>query len=102
MFKNLNYQQKLKWLGIAVILSFVMVYFFAIKKTIVEKAECEEKQKTLEFSRDLDHKVAEIKMELAKLERVVGQKPDSSKKVIDLLLESISEYCNKNGCILKD
>ena len=102
MLKSLTYQQKLKWLGIVAILSFVIVYTLAVKKTFEEKSTCEEKQKTLEFSKDLDNKLAQIKMELVKLERVTGQKPDSSKKVIALLLESISEYCNKNGCILKE
>ena len=61
MLKSLTYQQKLKWLGIVAILSFVIVYTLAVKKTFEEKSTCEEKQKTLEFSKDLDNKLAQIK-----------------------------------------
>src|ERR1700751_1313050 len=80
----------------------MMVYFFAIKKTIAVRSECEEKQKNLELSQNLEARVSEIRIDLAKLERVMGQKNDTNKKVIDLLLESITEYCNKNGCTLRD
>ncbi|HWY38184.1 MAG TPA: hypothetical protein VNY73_06465 [Bacteroidia bacterium] len=102
MFKNLNSGKKLKWLGAVILLALVLVYFLAIKETLHLAGDCRLKEQKLQQSKQLEQTVVLLRNEIKNLDRQIGSQPDTTRKVMDLLLDNITEYCNSNGCTIKE
>ena len=102
MFKDLTYQKKLKLLGPLALIALMLVYFLGIKKTINLRSDIKEKQQKLILAKDLDGKVSLIRAKLKKIDKLIGNDMDSSSKVIDVILEDITTYCNTQGCTLRE
>jgi Tfp pilus assembly protein PilO len=102
MLKDLTYKKKLRVLAIGFAGMLFIVYSFALKKTLEVKADCEAKQEKLTLSKNLNEEVVSLKKQLAEMDNVIGEMPDTSKKVMDNLLENITAYCSENNCTLKE
>jgi Tfp pilus assembly protein PilO len=101
MFKSMTYQRKLQLLIPAAILALLLVYLFGLKKTFATRNDIQQKKEKLALSKDINAKMGLVKSRLNSIDNMIGQKPDSSKKVIDNILEDVTTYCNSEGCILK-
>lgn len=102
MFKDLTYQRKLKLLAPIAVIALLLVYFFGIRKTLTLRSDIKAKQEKLAQSKDINTKVSLIRAKLKKIDALIGNDMDSSSKVIDVILEDITTYCNKEGCTLRD
>ncbi|HEY1040515.1 MAG TPA: hypothetical protein VGF30_13970 [Bacteroidia bacterium] len=102
MFKNLTYQKKLKLLGPLALVALLLVYLLGFKKTFAIRSEIIAKQEKLATAKDLDAKLGVIRSKLQKIDDVIGNDPDSTSKVIDVILEDITTYCNAQGCTLRE
>lgn len=102
MLNGLTYQKKLKLLAPVAIVAILLVYFLGIKKTLAIRSDINEKKEKLALAKDLNGKVSLIRTKLKRIDELVGNDMDSSKKVIDVILEDITSYCNTQGCTLRD
>jgi hypothetical protein len=102
MFKGMTYQRKLRLLLPAAGLALLFVYLFGLRKTIAARSDVQEKKAKLALSKDINNKMGLVKAKLNSIDNMIGQKPDSSKKVIDIILEDVTTYCNNEGCTLKE
>jgi hypothetical protein len=100
MLNGLTYQKKLKLLAPVAIVAIFFVYFLGIKKTLAIRSDINEKKEKLALAKDLNGKVSLIRTKLKHIDELVGNDMDSSKKVIDVILEDITNYCNTQGCII--
>ena len=102
MFKDLNSALKLKLLGGGVLLSLLLVYFLAIRDTLNIRSDCKVKKIKLTESKRLDEKIGALRNQIKTLDIQIGNQPDTTKKVIDLLLDYVTEYCSNSGCQIKE
>ncbi len=102
MLEKLTTKNKLRLLAGAIILALVLVYFLAIKETIAVASDCGQKEAKLQQSKDLGEKTAILKALIRNIDKQTGGQTDTTKKVMDLLLEHITEYCNSTGCAIKE
>jgi hypothetical protein len=102
MLNGLTYQKKLKLLAPVAIVAIFFVYFLGIKKTLAIRSDINEKKEKLALAKDLNGKVSLIRTKLKHIDELVGNDMDSSKKVIDVILEDITNYCNTQGCIIRE
>ena len=102
MLRELTYQKKLKLLGPVAILALLLVYILGFKKTLNLRAEINAMKDKLTVAKDLDSKVSLIRGKLKKIDELIGSDTDSSDKVIDVVLEDITHYCNTEGCTLRE
>lgn len=102
MSGNLAYKKRLQLLGIGFVLVLFLVYTLALKKTIVAAKDCSAKEEKLALSKQLEKKIGALRLQVAELDNIIGEMPDTSKKVMDLLLENITGFCSENNCILKE
>jgi hypothetical protein len=102
MFKNLNNGKKIKLLLVGTGVMLVLIYFFSIKETVDLAIDCSEKEMRLEQAKGTVEKMAVLKGQIRKVDAQLGGNKDTTTKVMDLLLQHISEYCSKNGCVLKE
>lgn len=102
MFKNLDSGKKLKLLGAIILLGLVLVYFLAVRETIQLAKACSEKEDKLHQSKQLDQSMVLLRNEIRSIDSQIGSQPDTTRKVMDLLLDNITEYCSSNGCTIKE
>lgn len=102
MFKNLNSRNKLKLLTAGLGLALFLVYFLAVSDTITLARDCSAKEEKLAQSKQLDLEIARLKAQVLSLDARIGGQADTSRKVMDMLLEHISAFCNSQGCVLKE
>ena len=72
MFNNLNSAKKLKLLGAAVAVAFILVYFVAIRETIHAASDCKAKELRLKQSKELDQSMVLLKNEIRDLDKQIG------------------------------
>lgn len=102
MLDKLNSKNKLRLLGGTILLCLLLVYFLAIKETITLASECRVKEQKLQQSKGLNEKTALLRAQIKNLDRQTGGSTDTTHKVMDLLLDHITEFCNGTGCALKE
>ncbi|MCD6067955.1 MAG: hypothetical protein K0S33_2781 [Bacteroidetes bacterium] len=102
MLKGMTYQRKLRLLLPVAIAALLFVYLFGLKKTFATRSDIRDKKEKLALSKDVNAKMSLVKAKLNSIDNMIGQKPDSSKKVIDIILEDVTTYCNNEGCTLKE
>lgn len=83
------------------LLALILIYFHGIKKTIDVRRDIIAKEEKLAQSKDVDGKINLLQSKIKTIDNIVGNDLDSSKNVMDLILENITTYCNSNGCTLK-
>ncbi|MGZ3919080.1 MAG: hypothetical protein ACXVNM_07205 [Bacteroidia bacterium] len=102
MFNNINSALKLKLLGGGFLLMLVLAYFLSIRDTITLAGECKQKEQNLAKYKELNGSIQSLSLEAKKIDELIGSQPDTSHKVIDLLLDNVTEYCNDGNCIIKE
>jgi hypothetical protein len=102
MFKNADHKKKLRFLWIGFALAWVLIYFVALRDTLSLIHDCSDKQKKVEESKKLESAMTLLRAELAVMDKKIGSRPDTTKKVFDLLLDNITGYCNGKECTIKE
>ena len=102
MFKKLNSRSRLRLLAAGIGMLLVLVYVLALQETIGVIGACGEKEERLARSKQLEQEIAGLKLQVRNIDMRVGSQADTTRKVMDLLLEHISDYCNSQGCVLKE
>jgi hypothetical protein len=102
MFRNLGYKKKLRFLGIGFLLVLIFIYSFSISDTLDLRNECAEKEQKLVLSRSLENKMLLLRAQTTDLDNIIGEMPDTSRKVMDLLLDNVTFFCSESSSILKE
>lgn len=102
MLEKLTGKNKLRLLTGAIVLVLMLVYFLAIKETIVLASDCRQKETKLIQSKNLKEKTNLLRLQIKNIDKQTGGQSDTTKKVTELLLENITEYCSKTGCSIKE
>jgi hypothetical protein len=102
LFKNLTYKKKNQLLIIGSILLAAIVYYFAIKKTIdaYEKfSDCSQKMK---FASSAPMMAAKMEKELTVMNEKMSNQNKSGQNTAQVLLELVTNYCQKNHAVLRE
>ncbi len=98
MLEKLSYKHKYYLLLAALALLLVIIYTFAIKKTITVIAEHNDLSKKIELAANAPQQIAAIESQLRQMEQlVVNENPLDFEQ---MLLEQVSGFCQKNGLTL--
>ncbi|MCD4664837.1 MAG: hypothetical protein K8R68_06155 [Bacteroidales bacterium] len=79
-----------------------IIYFLAIKKTIVRKTLCNDLQEQLLVVENAPEQMTSIRTELKKVESVIGKESKSGVNFRQMVLEKTSHYCEQYGILIKD
>jgi len=102
MFKNLTYQQRLRYSGIAAILILTLCYQFSFSKTIFEYNSYRENQKNSSASFSDLNSIQLLKSKNNYLDGILSRFIlDTIDKSRDLLAVT-SNYCSENDLLLKE
>ncbi len=98
MLEKLSCKHKYYLLLAALALLVVVIYAFAVKKTITVIAEHNDLSKKIELAANAPQQIVSIEAQLKQMEQlVVNEKPLDFEQI---LLEQVSGFCQKNGLIL--
>ena len=100
-FKNLKYKQRVYLLLGLLFVFLIISYKMAFKNTIDLGRQCKVFKEKLENIQSAPLKIQGLKEEIALLDNIIGNTNDTM-QVQDLLLESITIYCENNTITLKD
>lgn len=102
MFKNFTYKQKLKLLLPVTVVSLFLIYVLGLSKTLALRSEIKEKQEKLILSKDVNSKIGAVRSKIAYIDDIVGNDLDSTKSVMDIILENITTYCSAHDCTVRE
>ncbi len=102
MFKNLTYKKKNQLLLAGAILFAVMMYSFAIKRTVVVYRECNVLEAQMKLAHDAPLKAAMLERKLAEMDHLPGEQQKGDVNVQQNLLGVITNYCQNNNVILRE
>lgn len=98
MLEKLQYKHKYYLLLAALALLVVLMYAFAIKKTIAVIAEHNDLSKKIELAANAPQQIVSVEAQLRQMEQlVVNENPLDFEQ---LLLEKVAGFCQKNGLTL--
>lgn len=100
MFEKLTYQRKCIVLFGGFLLFLFIGYHFTFSDTFKLKSEIEEKEKKLEWLKEKEKELPLIKARMKEFEKAYSAKDSSS--VRDKLTAFISEYADKNNCLVTE
>lgn len=103
MKKRISYKNRLLYsLILGGVFAFVM-YQLVLSDTFVLAARVGDMQDEVANNIDAPVEIQELKIKLAKIEQLIGDSTHTSGEDIhQLLLESVTNYCQQNGIILND
>lgn len=102
MFKNLTYKKKNQLLIAGAALAVFIVYSFAIKKTIIVYEKYSDAEHKIEFATNAPTKASQLEKELAVMDEKIGNQNRNGQNSSQVLLELVTNYCEKNHAILRD
>jgi hypothetical protein len=102
MLQKLTYKQKNQLLIVASILLLLLVYVFAIKKTILVYKDYQSNTSQLELANNAPFTVARLEKELSKINAQIATQDTSKQNNSEKLIEYITHYCQLNKTILRE
>ncbi|OFX36398.1 MAG: hypothetical protein A2X08_14930 [Bacteroidetes bacterium GWA2_32_17] len=102
MAERKTYNKKVKLLAIGVVVMLFLSYYLSFRKTINIYMECSEYKNQLKNIQTAPSEILNVEQQLASIERSVGMNPDTSTDFQKILLEKVSEYCQKNNVVLTE
>jgi DNA-binding FrmR family transcriptional regulator len=102
VFKNLTFKNKYKLLLLSGAVMVFVIYLLAIKKTIDRKNECEDLIEQLEVVETAPEQMARLRMELSRVEGIIGNEDGSELDFRQQIMHQASHYCEMNGITIND
>ena len=102
MLKKLTYKKKNILLAITAVAFTFIMYLAAISHTVAIAAQCAEHEKELVKISGAPEKLMVIKVEMAKIDKVLGNKNPLGENLQNRLLEEIVTYCQKKKIELRE
>lgn len=102
MFKQLTYSTKNKLLIAGAFTLLYLIYVFALKKTVDVYTEYEGSKDKIELIANAPQRTGELEKELQEINARIGTHQLPGIKTRQLLLELVSNYCQKNKAVLRE
>lgn len=102
MFKNLTYKKKNRLLLIGAILFAMAVYSFALERTYHTYKDCTALEMQLKLAQDAPQKTITLEKRLAEMDALAGNQRGVGMNVQQVLLGSITSYCQNNNVVLRE
>ena len=103
MLKKLTYKQQLLYTLIGGFIFSIVIYNLALSDTISLAVKNSDFKDQISKSQDAPEQIQFAKQKIKRIEQLVGSNNDYSEVDIhQVLLESVTNYVQKNGLILKD
>ena len=102
MFKNLTYKKKNQLLIVTAVLTLFIVYSFAIKKTINAYGKFSDAEHKMEFAANAPKMAEQLEKELRMMDERIGNQNTKGQNTTQVLLELVTNYCQKNHAILRE
>ena len=100
--KNLSYRNRLRLLLPALVLGGLLIYYMAVKKTILLIRECREVRANLTQAGDAPRRSASLNLEIKELKQFFRSDADNQQMLRHELLEFVTIYCQQNHLILRE
>jgi hypothetical protein len=101
VFKKLTYKKKNRALVIITVLSAVLIYEAALKKTIVAYSSCKSLELQVQDANDAPKKMNELQIKNARMDMLLG----NGGKYLDVqesILGIVTNYCHENTLVLEE
>jgi len=99
---DLTYKKKNGLLLAGSICFFIIVYFMAIKKTVILYNECSKLTNQEQLGANAPQKIALLEKQLISIENIIGNQVNPEIDNQQLLLEFLTNYCEKQNITLKE
>ena len=100
MFKQLSYRKKNRILLVGSLLSILLIYELAIKKTIIAYANCKQMEVQLQTANDAPKMMNELRRKNAKMDLLLGNEGKYA-DIQQSILGVVTDYCNANNLVLE-
>ena len=102
MLDNLTWRQKNIGLLAGTLLLALVAWSFALKKTVVLAGDCEEMEAKAALAKSAPEQIVDLKVELSGIDRVLGESYENNEEFQQLLLDKVSDYCQRKKLVLKE
>lgn len=102
MINKWTYAKKNRLMNIIAVVLLFVVWQMGIKKTLEIRESCVEAEQQAEQLKDVPHKMALLEYELKDLKGRLGAVDVDSTEEQQKLLELLTNYCQKNGTVLRE
>lgn len=102
MFKTLTYKRKNQLLIAGMIVTFLLVYVFAIKKTIAAYSDYSQAKTKVELAENAPVIAAALQKQLMQIDARIGSSDTTHQKTGEPLLELVTNYCQDHQAVLRE
>lgn len=102
MFANLSYKKKNLLLVIASVVVLLMIYSFAIKRTISAYTQFSENKEKMEQAANAPMMAEQLEKELIRMETKIGNHNTKNTNIDEALLSLLTDYCQSNQAVLRE
>ena len=102
MFKTLTYKRKNQLLIAGMIGTFLLVYVFAIKKTITAYTDYSSAKVKVELAENAPAIAAQLQKQLMQIDAKIGSTDTTKQKAGEPLLELVTNYCQDHQAVLRE
>ena len=102
MFKKLTYKKKNRLLAAGALVFIMLAYLLAFKKTIVLYSQCSDLKQQMQLASDAPQKAVLLEKQLKDIENLLGDQSSTGVDNQQLLLELITNYCEKENITLRE